>query len=64
MNDNQNWINTGELMKDALSEALNTGDFKELNNLVAQSVTTVLNEVGVHVTTQINQNQPQRRISI
>ncbi len=60
MNDNQNWINTGELMKDALSEALNTGDFKELNNLVAQSVTTVLNEVGVHVTTQINQNQPQR----
>lgn len=60
MSDNQNWINTGELMKDALSEALNTGDFKELNNLVAQSVTTALNEVGVHINTQINQNQPQR----
>ena len=55
MSNNQNWSNTGELMKDALSEALNTGDFKELNNLVAQT----LNEVGIHVNTKINQNNLQ-----
>lgn len=49
MSNNQGWSNTGERMKDALSNALNTGDFKELNNLVSQTVTTALNEVGIHV---------------
>ena len=55
MSNNQNWTNTGELMKNALAEALNTGDFKELNNLVAQT----LNEVGIHVNTDINRNNLQ-----
>ena len=31
------WTNTGEQIKDALTEALNSGDFKELNTLVAQT---------------------------
>lgn len=63
MSSNQNWTNTGELMKDALSDALNTGDFKELNNLVAQSVTTALNEVGIHVNTEINQNHQHNSVN-
>jgi hypothetical protein len=40
------WTNTGEQIKDALTEALNSGDFKELNTLVAQTVTNALNEAG------------------
>jgi len=51
MSDNPYMSNMGEQMKDALSDALKTGDFRELNNLVSQTVTTALNEVGRHVTT-------------
>jgi len=43
------WNNTGEQIKDALADALNTGDFKELNNLVSQTVTSALNEVGIRM---------------
>ncbi len=56
MNNNQTWNNTGEQIKIALSDALNTGDFKELNTLVAQSVTVALNEVGIHVNTSSSQS--------
>ncbi len=49
MSNNQNWSATGEQLKDALTEALQSGDFKHLNNLVSQTVTSAVNEVGKHV---------------
>jgi len=48
MSNNLNWNNPGEQIKDALSEALSTGDFRELNNLVSQTVTTAISEMGKH----------------
>ncbi len=36
-------------MKDALAEALRTGDFKNLNDLVTQTVASTINEVGKHI---------------
>lgn len=48
-------------MKKALSEALQSGDFKDLNDLVSQTVTEAVSEVGKHISfnTNINQqNQP------
>lgn len=53
MGNNQNWTNTGEQIKNALADALNTGDFKNLNNVVAQSVTTALNEAGINMNNPI-----------
>lgn len=50
MNDYQNWNKTGELIKDAVTDALQSGDFKELNRLVSQTVTNTLNEAGIHIT--------------
>lgn len=49
MSNNQNWSNTGEQLKGALADALQSGDFKHLNNLVSQTVTSAINEVGKHV---------------
>lgn len=49
MNDSQNWNVVGEQMKSALSDALRTGDFAELNELVSQTVTDTLNEAGKHI---------------
>lgn len=49
MSENRNWSNTGEQMKGALSEALQTGNFKNLNDLVSQTVSDVVSEVGKHV---------------
>ncbi len=49
MSDNQNWNKMGEEIKDALSEALRSGDFANLNELVSQSVVSTLNEVGKHI---------------
>lgn len=46
MYDNKNWSNTGEQMKSALAEALQSGDFKNLNNLLSQTVTEA---VGKHI---------------
>lgn len=46
MSENQNWSNTGEQMKDALAEALRSGDFKNLNDLVAQTMTEAISDVG------------------
>lgn len=45
MSDNQNPSGIGEQMKDALAEALRSGDFKNLNILVSQTVITTVNEV-------------------
>lgn len=49
MNGNQNQKNMGEQIKDALAEALQSGDFRILNELVTQTVTDTLNEVGKHI---------------
>jgi catabolite regulation protein CreA len=47
-------------MKSALAEALQSGDFKNLNDLVSQTVTDAVNEVGKHVSF-INNGNPQNR---
>ena len=60
MSDSRNWSTTGEQMKNALTEALQSGDFKNLNNLVSQTVTDAVNEVGKHVSF-INNGNPQNR---
>ncbi len=49
MKDNQSEQGMGEQIMDALSDALQGGNFNELNRLVSQSVTNVLNEVGKHI---------------
>jgi len=49
MSNNQHWNKMGEDIKDALSEALRSGDFSNLNDLVSQSVTDALSEVGKHI---------------
>ena len=49
MSESRNWNSTGEQIKGALAEALQSGDFKNLNDLVSQTVTDALNEVGKHV---------------
>lgn len=50
MNDNQNWSQTGEQIKDALTDALQSGDFNHLNHLVSQTVVNTLNDVGIPIT--------------
>ncbi|MDE7248974.1 MAG: 5-bromo-4-chloroindolyl phosphate hydrolysis family protein [Lachnospiraceae bacterium] len=49
MNDSQNWNIVGEQMKRALSDALQTGDFSVLNELVTQTVSDTLNDAGKHI---------------
>lgn len=49
MNGNQNQNNMGEQIRDALADALQSGDFRILNDLVTQTVTDTLNEVGKHI---------------
>lgn len=44
MGDNQNWNNVGDQIKDALQDALDTGDFKNLNSVVAGTVNSALTE--------------------
>lgn len=44
MSENRNWNGIGEEIKSALSEALQSGDFKNLNDLVSQTVTEAINE--------------------
>lgn len=63
MNDNQNWRNVGEQMKNALSDALRTGDFKKLNNLVSQTVANTLNEVGIHIMPEGNEQHNNQNVS-
>lgn len=57
MSDSRNWSSTGEQMKNALSEALQSGDFKNLNDLVSQTVADALGEVGKRV--PLNNNTKQ-----
>lgn len=53
MNGNQDQNHIGEQIKDALSDALQSGDFKMLNDLVAQTVTDTLNEVGKQISKNV-----------
>lgn len=57
MNDYQNSNSTGEQMKDALAEALRSGDFKNLNDLVSQTVTNTVNEVKKQIATKLDESQ-------
>lgn len=47
MSNNQNLNNLGDQIKGALSEALMTGDFKNLNNMISDTVTSALNDAGI-----------------
>ncbi len=49
MKDNPNEYSMGEQIMDALSDALQGGDYSNLNRLVSQSVVNALNEVGKHI---------------
>ena len=44
MSENRNWNGIGEELKNALSDALQSGDFKNLNDLVSQTVTDAIDE--------------------
>ena len=57
MSESRNWSATGEQMKNALSEALQSGNFKNLNDLVSQTVTDAVNEVGKHISFTGNTGQ-------
>lgn len=46
MSSNSQFNNLGDQIKGALNEALTTGDFKNLNSLVSDTVTTALNDAG------------------
>lgn len=44
MNDNQNWNTIGEQIKGAVQDALDSGDFRQLNDMVAGTVNSALSE--------------------
>lgn len=56
MNDNQNLNSMGEQIKDALADALQTGDFANLNELVSQTVTDTLTDAGKHFVKNAEKN--------
>ena len=60
MNDSQNWNAVGEQMKSALSDALQTGDFSSLNELVSQTVSDALGEAGKHIAENFSAQQPEK----
>lgn len=62
MNDSQNWNIVGEQMKRALSDALQTGDFSVLNELVTQTVSDTLNDAGKHIAGNFF-SQPEKKKS-
>lgn len=61
MNDNQNSGSIGEQMKDALTEALQSGDFKNLNDIVSQTVINTVNEVKKQIGPKMDPGQFYRR---
>lgn len=61
MNDSQNWNIVGEQMKSALSDALRTGDFSVLNDLVSQTVNDTLNDAGKHIAGNFFSQQEKRK---
>lgn len=63
MSDNQNPSGIGEQMKDALTEALRSGDFKNLNVLVSQTVINTVNEVKRQINPRTDQGAEQNSSS-
>lgn len=55
MSSNQSWNNLGEQFKTVVQDALDSGDFRELNNLVNDTVSTVISEAGVQVKTVVDE---------
>ncbi len=49
MNNSNNQFNLGEQFRDAVQDALNTGDFRKLNHLVSDTVTDAISEAGRQV---------------
>lgn len=49
MSNKQNWNNLGDQFKNAVSDAINKGDFKKLNYLVTDTVTDVIAEASCHI---------------
>ncbi len=47
MGNNQNFNNLGEQIKGAVSEALGSGDFKKLNSIISDTVSTALSDAGL-----------------
>lgn len=62
MNDSQNWNVVGEQIKGALSDALRTGDFTDLNELVSQTVTDTLNDAGKHIAESFSSQTEKKKI--
>lgn len=61
MNENQNSSSVGDQMKDALADALRTGDFKNLNILVSQTVVNTVNEVKRQITPRTDEGRNVRQ---
>lgn len=56
MSNNHHSGNIGEQMKDALTEALRSGDFKNLNEIVSQTVINTVNDVKRQITPDSGKN--------
>lgn len=63
MSEDQNRKNRGEQITSALSDALSTGDFSVLNDLVSQTLADTLNDAGRQIAKTINEQQEQQRHS-
>lgn len=64
MNNNRSWSNLGEQFKTAVQDALDSGDFSELNFLVTDTVATVIDEAGdqvVNAYKSVNQQDKRQR---
>lgn len=70
MSNNQNLNNMGEQIKGAVADALKTGDFANLNELVSQTVTDTLHEAGKQFSQNIEINaaksskNPSRAVNV
>lgn len=55
MKNSNNQFNLGDQFKDAVQDALNTGDFRKLNHLVTDTVTDAVSEAGRQVRNVANE---------
>lgn len=60
MSDNPNWSSMGEQIKGALSDALQSGNFNNLNDLVTQAVTNSLKDAGINITRDNDPPPPEK----
>lgn len=61
MSNQQNQKERGEQFTDALSDALSTGDFSILNDLVSQALTDALRDAGKQIKKNLNEPQTHQR---